>query len=72
MGYTKSCNKNIQGFDKGCSNIGIPILGALIWACPNLIFSQTEITVKHNSSFLIKSATQSEHNNEKIGNKCNV
>ena len=45
-------------------DIGIPILGTLIWACPNLIFSKTEITVKHNSCFFIKSAMQSEHNNQ--------
>ena len=38
-------------------DIGIPILGTLIWACPNLILSKTEIIIKHNSSFLIKSAT---------------
>ena len=45
-------------------DIGIPILGTLIWVCPNLIFSKTETTVKHNSCFLIKSAMQSEHNNQ--------
>ena len=44
--------------------IKIPILGTLIWAWQNLIFSETEATGKHNSSFLIKSATKSEHNNE--------
>ena len=36
-------------------DIGIPILGTLIWACPNLILSKTEIAIKQNSSFLIKS-----------------
>ena len=47
------------GVDTGCfqHRIGIPILGTLIWAYPNLIFSKTETTVKYNSSFLIKSAT---------------
>ena len=45
-------------------DIGIPILGTLIWVCPNLIFSETETTVKHNSCFLIKLAMQSEHNNQ--------
>ena len=53
-------------------DIGIQIFGTLIWACPNLIFSKTETTVKHNSSFLIISAMQSEHGNQKIENKCNV
>ena len=37
-------------------HIGIPILGTLIWACPNLILSKIETTVKQNVSFLIKSA----------------
>ena len=37
---------------KAVFNIRTPILGTLIWACPNLIFSKTETTVKHNSSFL--------------------
>ena len=53
-------------------DIRIPILSTLIWACPNLIFSKTETTAKQNSSFLIKSAMQLEHNNQKIENKCNV
>ena len=38
-------------------DIGILILGTLIWACPNLFLSKTETTIKHNSSFLSKSAT---------------
>ena len=64
----KTCRRLIQAvFD-----IGLPILGTLIWACPNLIFSKTETTVKHNSIFLIKSAMRSEHNNQKIENKYNV
>ena len=56
----------MQGvFDKqAVFDIGIPILGTLIWSCPNLIFSKTEATVPHNSSFLIKSAIQSELNNQ--------
>ena len=33
-------------------DIGIPILGTLIWACPNLISSKNETTIKSNSSFL--------------------
>ena len=37
-------------------DMSVPILGTLIRACPNLILSKTETTVKHNSSFLIKSA----------------
>ena len=31
--------------------IGILILGTLIWACPNLILSKTETTMKLDSSF---------------------
>ena len=38
----------------------------------NLIFSKTESTVKHNSSFLIKSAVESEHKNQKIEKKSNI
>ena len=73
MEYTKSCTKrHAGGLIKAVFNIEIPILGTLIWVFQNLIFSKTETTVKHNSSFFIKSATQSEHNNEKIENKCNV
>ena len=55
---------------KGSSNPGgnYANLGVL----KNLIFSKTETAVKHSSSFLIKSAMQSEHNNQKIENKCNV
>ena len=41
----------MRGFIQAVLNIGIPILDMLIWACPNLIFSKTETTVKHNSSF---------------------
>ena len=53
MEYTKSCNKrHAGGLIEAVFNIGIPILGTLTWACPNLIFSKTETTVKHNSSFL--------------------
>ena len=52
MEYTKSCTKrHAGGLIKAVFNIEIPILGTLIWACPNLIFSKTETTVKHNSSF---------------------
>ena len=47
-------------------DIGTPILGTLIWAYLNLILSKIETTVKHNSCFLIKSATECEHNNKKI------
>ena len=45
-----------QGLIQAVFNIGIPILGKLIWACPNLILSKTKTTIKRNSSFLIKSA----------------
>ena len=64
--------KTCRGLIQAVCDIRIPILGTLIWACPNLIFSKIETTVKHNASFLIKSAMQSEHNNQKTGNKCNV
>ena len=64
--------KTCRGLIQAVFDIGIPIVGTLIWACPNLIFSKTETTFKHNSSFLIKSAIQSEHNNQKIENKYNV
>ena len=50
---------------KAFFNINIRILGILILACPNLIFSETETIVKHNTFFFIKSAMQCEHNNEK-------
>ena len=53
-------------------DISKPILGTLIWACPNLISSKTETITKPNSSFLIKSAMKCEHNNEKIKNKSKV
>ena len=41
----------IWGLIKGALDIGIPILGKLTWARPNLILSKTEAT------FLIKSGT---------------
>ena len=40
-----------QGLIQAVFDIGIPILGTLIWVCPNLILSKTETTIKHNSSF---------------------
>ena len=46
-----------QGLRQAVFDIGIPILGTIIWVCPNLILSKTKTTVKHSSSFLIKSAT---------------
>ena len=49
-------------------DIGKPFLGTLIWACPNLILSKTEIIIKSNFSILIKLATWCEHNNKKIKN----
>ena len=54
---TKNHNHTISGIDKAVFDIGIPILGTLIWVCPNLILSKTKTTVKQSSSFLIKSAT---------------
>ena len=37
-------------------DIVILILGTVIWMWPNLTLSKSETIVKHNSSFLIKSA----------------
>ena len=34
-----------QGLMQAVFDIGIPILGTIIWACPNLILSKTETTV---------------------------
>ena len=41
----------MQGLIQAVFDIGIPILGTLIWVCQNTILSKTEITIKHNSSF---------------------
>ena len=46
-----------QGLIQAAFDFGIPILGTLIWACPNLILSKAETTIKCNSSFLVKLAT---------------
>ena len=46
-----------QGLIQAIFDIGIPILGALIWACRNLILRKTKTTIKRNSSLLIKSVT---------------
>ena len=46
-----------QGLTQDVFNISIPVLGTLIWVCPNLILGKTETTIKFNSSFLIKSET---------------
>ena len=46
-------------------DIGLPILGTLIWACPNSIMNKIITTSKPNSSFSIISVTKYEHNNEK-------
>ena len=46
-----------QGLIQAVFDIGIPILGTLIWLCPNLILSKIETTVKRNSSFSVKSVT---------------
>ena len=61
-----------MGLIQAIIDIGITTFGKLVWAWPNLIFSKTETAVKHNSSFSIKSAMQSEHSKQKIENKCNV
>ena len=55
-----------QGLIQAIFGIGLPILGTLIWACPNSILNKIITTSKRNSSFLITSATQHEHDNEKI------
>ena len=52
-------------------NIGISILGPLIWVCPNLISSNVKVTSKCDISFLIVSVIY-ELNNEKIENKFTV
>ena len=46
-----------QGLIQVVSDIGIPILGKLIWACLNLILRKIGTTIKCISSFLIKSIT---------------
>ena len=46
-----------QGLIQALSDIGIPILGKLIWACLNLILRKIGTTIKCISSFLIKSIT---------------
>ena len=40
-----------QGLIQAAFNIGIPILGTLIWTCPNFILSKTETTIKCNPGF---------------------
>ena len=50
-------DKSNQGLIQALFDIGVPILGSLIWELPNLILSKTKTTIKHNSSFLIRSAT---------------
>ena len=52
-----------QGLMQAVFDIGIPILGTIIRACPNLFLSKTETTINRSSSFLIKSATQYDDNN---------
>ena len=47
----------IQGLIQAVFDIGIPILGTLIWACLNLILRKIETNIKCISSFLIKSIT---------------
>ena len=61
-----------RGLIQAVFDIGIPILDTLICAWPNLIFSKTKTAVKHNSSIFIKSAMQSEYNNQEIENTFNV
>ena len=40
LNYTKKFYIRSQGLIQTVFDIGIPILGTLIWACPNLIFKQ--------------------------------
>ena len=40
----------VQGLIQAVFDIGIPILGTLTWACPNLILSETGTIIKYNSS----------------------
>ena len=42
---------NDQGLMQAVFDIGISILGTLIWACPYLILNKTESAIKPNSSF---------------------
>ena len=42
---------NSQGLIQVVFNIGIPILGILIWVCPNLIIGKVKITKQCNSCF---------------------
>ena len=58
--YKKTCeidSQDTQGLIQAVFDIGTPILGTLMWACPNLTLNKTETTIMHNSSFLIKSET---------------
>ena len=48
-------------------DIGVPIMGTLIWEYPNSILNKIITTSKCNSSFLI-SVTWYEHNNKKQNN----
>ena len=40
-----------QGLIQAAFNIGILILGTLIWTCPNFTLSKTETTIKCNPGF---------------------
>ena len=40
-----------QGLIQAVFDVGIPILGTLIWECPNLILNKNETTIKRNSTF---------------------
>ena len=41
----------VQGFIQVVFDIGIPILGTLIWTCPNLTLSKTKTTIKRTIPF---------------------
>ena len=56
----------VQRLIQAVFDIGTPILGTLVWACPNLILSKSKTTSKHNSSHIKNiSRTLYEHNNKK-------
>ena len=48
----RKMSNSTRGSIQAVFDIGIPILGTVIWVCLNLILSETETTIKHNSSFL--------------------
>ena len=43
----------MQGLIQVAFDIGIQILGTLVWVCPNLLLSKTETTIKRNSVYMV-------------------